>query len=426
MTTSRLFEIPRSSVILLIAVVLALSAGRSLAGSVLLRIDATNPGKAASKVLVRSVLPQGIGPADILDTAGLAVGYDVPSSVYYVHAEVPLEAEETRHFDVKLRDIWVIPQTELDLLEQHAGSLAGDLKTTGDAAEHRRMADDVIAAVQNVRGAQATNSIERTTVLEHIAVYMKNRDALASAKRTLFGLENAAVAAGRKPQMLLGETENASPAAVAVPMKRSVIRISVTNPSPTNPRDIDIRHALPREIAAVDIVDAAGLLVGWDVQQRQVFVHKEGVAVAPGETKTFDVVVLDKWDVNGPRFQRLDAESSRLLTQLAKSRGFEAVATQLKSVRDRVSILRQTAAPQTVDETYVAFFRNQSDKLQALEREVARIAALPSGPASSGTDTPAPDRRTTWLIIYVILAFLGVLSGAMWLKYARGGKPKTR
>ena len=88
------------------------------AETVVVRIEATNPGNEAQDVPIRGVLPPGIAPDDILATAGLDVGYDVTDEVYFVHGVVVLPGGAQRQLDVELRDIWLLDTADLDMLEE--------------------------------------------------------------------------------------------------------------------------------------------------------------------------------------------------------------------------------------------------------------------------------------------------------------------
>lgn len=404
---------------LLLSILLFLPAAPSPAASVVLQINATSTGMPSSNLLVKSMLPAGVGPRDIVDTAGLSVGYDVKDAMYYVHGETSLAPGEVKRFNVVLRDIWTIPEADLDALELQVCSLTEPLCTIKDNGATAALADETIGIIREIRTNQAANAVSAVTTEKHIGAYQLNRDRLRAVKRNLYTMENAAMGAGFQLAQVLGEFESGPVPAATSTEKRAVIRISIKNKSPNYGRNLSLRELLPRELTAGDILDAGGLLVGLDLQQNRLFVQKNELIMSPGETQTYNLIVRDRWDVNALQFDRLEAAAARLQLQFSKSKNSKVIMREIKALMQSIAKLRKVPPPTTVDDNYAAFFRDQANKLRTLELQVARIQALPSGRKAAGTMTQAPERHTTWLIIYGILVFLGVLTAAMFLLYSR-------
>lgn len=383
-----------------------------------LNIEARNPRPTPQSVNIESILPKGIGPDDILSTDGLSIGYDINKETYYVHGIITLARSESRQFNIRLRDIWVITETEINTLRPHVRSLLTRLGRSDSNRIQVGAAKDILTTLDEILESQRANNAATADMPAHIETYARNMDALTQAKRTLLDIENAAIAEGHTMDQLLGETDRALSGKLAdTPVDRKVIiRISVNNPSPHHTRLVEVRHDLPREIAARDIVDADGLQIKLHTGSNRLFLHAYNVALEPGAAKTFNVTVRDRWDVNSPRIDRFRTIATLALAEAVKSNR-DLVSDKLRTVLASMKILRETPAPQVVNEHYVAFFREQARKVAELERALARIQVLPMQAFSPGTNTPPPDYRTTWLIIYTILGFLALLSAPMYFRY---------
>jgi hypothetical protein len=82
--------------------------------------------------------------------------------------------------------------------------------------------------------------------------------------------------------------------------------------------------------------------------------------------------------------------------------------------------------PETLDQHYVAFFRDQARRLDRLEDQINRVksALKPrSNTSKMGFKAKPPSMKTTWLIIYIILGFLALFSILFFLRWY--GKSKS-
>ena len=103
-------------------------------GSIKIKIAAVNPSKdSAQKVMVEAFLPKEIVPVDIISAGGLELTFDYEKSLYKVYKEITLKPEETKIFEVEMKDIWLIPPPELDVLKEHTAQMQKLLEKTAYA-----------------------------------------------------------------------------------------------------------------------------------------------------------------------------------------------------------------------------------------------------------------------------------------------------
>lgn len=394
------------------------------ASRLVLRIQAANPTDVPRTVDVRSSLPERVTTNDIINLAGLNLGYDVKSDTYYVYGSLNLGPREIAIRNVEIADIWQLDADALLRFGAQANRLGEMLAPTDYGEEGAALAREADGLVQQILRRQQENRITVVGPLAHIQAFEENVSAQRRLRQKVGRLENLVLAADMNPgEVLIGEDRMAAPPrrGVHIPVSygEASVVISVHNPSATQAReDVEIRRALPPEVKVEDVLDAGGLLVRFDPQEQVTYVYGSGISVGPGETITFTVRIRDKWNVNEPRFGFLDEMLARLRMITAGRSRLTAVANTLDDVERRLQALRAEQGPADLSPAYIAFYRRQADRLDEIERDLNRVdAALSPLDTRRGFEMPAPDRKTTWILIYSILGFLALLSLLFFLRW---------
>lgn len=405
--------------------VLALAPSSASAARVILRIKAVNPIDKSQVVKIRSNLPQGISSNDVLNADGLSLGYDVQNDVYFVHKDVPLSPKQVQAFNIELRDIWSIPDDELNGLLARADKLAGMLNGTAQAGLAAELRGQVESGVRRIQQAQGENALRPgVPPMQHIAAYEGNTALLGKAKRDVGHIENLVLETGQDPGALVGEDSRTLRLRRDIELptdsyEKVVWRIQLRNTSPTEKRTLPIRQELPSEIKADDVLDAGGLDLSVNPENGLCVVSHKGVEVAPGETATFQVTMRDKWDISKPRIASLSQNASNLLARITTKQRFASIEAMLKSAMADLSAIASEQGPAELSPEYVAFYRGQARRIDDLEQRINRVRAAlnPIDKGKLGFPMPPPSVRTTWLIIYVVLAFLGIVSLLFFLRW---------
>jgi hypothetical protein len=401
---------------------LALAA--SGADKVVLRIRAGNPLDRPQTVNIRSNLPAGVTTNDIISLGGLELGYEVRSGTYFVRKSIELGPKEIVEYGVDLQDRWQIPPESLSLVAEKAEKLAGQLRT-GDSRENAdALARAVADAIADVRARQAKNQIKAgVPVVDHIRAYEMNAALLKQARRDLGRLETLAIAADVDPGGLHGESDAPPPPAYR-PRETGegptvTFQIRVQNASTTEVRRVDIRRELPPEIGVADIVDPAGLQYAVDPRTGICYVWMNGVQLDPGAARVFVVRVRDRWNVNGPRVRDLTGLATNLQARIRVAAKYKSIGAMLDQIAAELQGIGAEAGPADVNDRYVAFYRDQAARLNVVEEKLRRIDALlrPIRRPKIGFDLQAPNLKTTWLVIWGILGFLGVISLLFFLRW---------
>jgi len=411
-----------------------LAAASTQAAKVELRIKAGNPIDKSQKVQISTNLPARVTAADVISLDGLDLGYDVKTGVYYVHKTLELGPKEIRTFTVEINDIWTIPPDQLAMIRKRTEDLVAKLKGE-DRTKTEAWRQEINKSLDLIESSQAANALKPgEKVSAHMKAYEANRGTLKRIMEGVGRIENLVIESGQDPGgELIGEVKglpipkhDAEPTSVY----RTIIdRITVNNSkSQTEPWKGPVRRDLPAEIKLDDILDAGGLDAGIDPKRQACYVFKDQVEVPAGQSVSFDVKIRDQWNINMPRVAVVLASASNVLDVVALRGGFKSVEDTLRSLMTDLRAIEKEAGPTALSDAYVAYYRDQSARLDLIEQKVLRVeSALRPKPKSTRIGIPGkpPTMKSTWMIIYIILGFLAVMSLLFFLRwFGRTGAEK--
>lgn len=405
------------------------------AAVITLKIRAINPGGETRKVEVKKLLPAQVKPEDVVNAADYQITYDVAAKAYQVRKEVEVAPTNSVTLDVVIKDVWLIPEADLKGLASHADKMAEQLKGSDKAGTGDTLRGVIAEGVKGVIARQSASAIGAARPADHIRAYEVNLEALQRIRKDVGMLENLVVAAGKDPESLIGlpsvmppvETRNTAATGSVL-----TIHIKVTNPSLTEKKKVPLRHEFPAEIKTTDVMDAGGLQIGVDTDKAICYAALEDIELAPGESKVFDVKIRDPWAGLSDLVPRLESRAQHILTLTKDMDSYKAVDAQARVILKDIEALKAKKGPGQVSPEYVAFARRQGEAVRELATRVQRLEELfqpREQPIKFGgpvMDVPRPDKRTTWIIIYIILGFLGVFSALFFLRWYGKGKAEKR
>lgn len=149
--------------------------------NIIIKLVAANPSKGQTqKVTLKAYLPKESKPEDVVDAADLAVTYDTQQGSYYVSGEYEIKPGEFLERDVEIKDIWVVPEKDINMLRQEVLQMKDLLKNT-DYAE--RM-DFLKTSIDNKLDQIVQNQLNAPTNPErHISNYRDNLKAMDLARQ---------------------------------------------------------------------------------------------------------------------------------------------------------------------------------------------------------------------------------------------------
>lgn len=117
-------------------------------------ITAENPSSEPKTMTVRSVLPKEITVDDILDKQDFSVLFDQSQKAYALQKEDQFAAHETKKYMITLRDIWRIPEIDINFAQQQTEKLLGLFKGTSFekyAEEQGKMILDILSGITKLQ-----------------------------------------------------------------------------------------------------------------------------------------------------------------------------------------------------------------------------------------------------------------------------------
>jgi hypothetical protein len=197
-------------------------------------------------------------------------------------------------------------------------------------------------------------------------------------------------------------------------------RIMVVNPSRTKTQKVQVKKFMPAEVKPKDVMDLGGLQLEYDSERSIYYVFKNDVELKPGEARVFEVEVEDIWMVPDALIAEVKQKTDELVSRVRGT----AFADKVKEVTDTVyPVLEEMPRTQSDDsisrEQHIGIYRQNlqaieiiNDKLASLEKmmQAAKGVATPEVLEKSKLKINLPVKTTTWLIILLVIVFLGVLA----------------
>jgi len=223
------------------------------------------------------------------------------------------------------------------------------------------------------------------------------------------------------------------PAAIAAP-ERDPVTLSVVaiNPSEKETKVTNVRIELPVEITPKDVLETGELELEYDDDKKTYFVHKEAVALAPKETRVYEVKVRDLWFVEEPQLTSLRDYTKLLLSKLEKSDYFKTAKPMADSIYQRLDDIHSVQNDESLSrKSRIGAYRYHVQTLAQIKDDLARMEKLlsftggvpvPEMMQESALKSDAPSTTTTWMVIFLILVFVGMLAGLFFFTWHRKGQ----
>ena len=221
-----------------------------------------------------------------------------------------------------------------------------------------------------------------------------------------------------------------SPSARAAIQREPVtMKVVAVNPSAEKEKTVPVRIDLPQEVKPSDILDPGELDVEFDTDRSTYYLSKPEVQLAPKQTKVFQVTVRDVWFIPDEELEGLKGHTNLMLQRLEKSEYYPFAKQLGSSVLQRLDDILQIQSDETIGRKQrIGMYRTNVETLKVVKEDLARMEKLLSftgGPpvpemmAESPLKSDAPSTTTTWLVIFLIITFMGLLAGQFFFTWQR-------
>jgi diguanylate cyclase (GGDEF)-like protein len=117
------------------------------------------------------------------------------------------------------------------------------------------------------------------------------------------------------------------------------LKISTSNPSSFEAKEIPLKSYLPKGIQSDDVIDAGGLEVGYDDEREQCYVHKS-LTLASKDSVTFEVEIEDIWLIEQGELDALEIAADSLAIELRDTQYAEVVLEIQKNIREKIATIQ--------------------------------------------------------------------------------------
>jgi len=380
--------------------------------SVSLKVSASNPSSFAQReVSVKSYLPVGIRPENVIDAGGLQIGYDVRRGQCYVYADIILKPQEAVNYAVEIDDIWLIENEELDGLAKQADELVGKLKDTQYIETSLEIQKEIQEKIGGIRKGQEDSLIFKVGPTEHITAYQINQETLTDVKDNIADLgqllsavkekkggagddstqsKRAELVEAKKIKqriLYVGEGEE-TPCLVEEALKKEergihfeapktvLMKIRFENPSSSERQVAPLRYFLAREVHAKDVVDSGGLDVGFDFEKTLYYVYDDAVELEPGEVRELALILNNKWVIDKREAYGFKVYIENMMQVVQGIGKFDSVQKLGRQTLQEIYELLERADAAELTESHVVTYRNDLEKLKRVHQSVQRMEDL--------------------------------------------------
>jgi hypothetical protein len=154
-----------------------------LEASIVLKVMAINPSKEQTqKVSLKVPLPKEIQPDDIIDKEDMEVIYDTQAGAYCVIGDYELKPGESIERAVEIRNIWLVPDKELETMRVDLDKLSVLLKNTEYSEKFNFLKSNIEIKLNQISETQKDSPANPEQL---ISIYRENLKILEFAKADL-------------------------------------------------------------------------------------------------------------------------------------------------------------------------------------------------------------------------------------------------
>lgn len=152
-------------------------------------VTAENPSPEPKKMTIRAELPQDIKNDDIVDRQDFVLLFDEPKQRYIIEKQDDFTGSEKKTYKITLKDIWYIPQTDLDFIKEQTEKLGSHFQGTSYESYAAQGFEFILKNIEQIELSQqelaGSDSIDA-----RMRGFVLNEQRLKLAKRKLKELQD--------------------------------------------------------------------------------------------------------------------------------------------------------------------------------------------------------------------------------------------
>lgn len=152
-------------------------------------INAENPSNETKTMTVRAMLPKDVSATDVLEKQNFLLLYDNSRKRFSLERDDSFGPKESKKYEIILKDIWYIPQAQLDLLKEQTEKLLENFRGSpyeNFSVQQNQTIQDAITVIQELQAEVAnTDAIE-----EKMRAFSHNNERLSLAQKKVKELQD--------------------------------------------------------------------------------------------------------------------------------------------------------------------------------------------------------------------------------------------
>ena len=219
-------------------------------------------------------------------------------------------------------------------------------------------------------------------------------------------------------------TVSAQGAQLVKPGETIHISVVAVNPSAKKVQKVPVKAYLPEEVTPKDILSPGGLDVEFDVASSIYYLYKDGLELQPKETRKFDVEIADVWMVSQEELDSLRKQTKTILRNLEGTEYYEIADKLGDTIYKSLDTVALTQNEEVSTRRHIGIYRNNTKIVQQIKDDIARLeqqtgmtTGPPPDPLNAKIRANSPTKSTTWMIIFVIMVFMGLLAAVFFLTW---------
>jgi hypothetical protein len=198
-------------------------------------------------------------------------------------------------------------------------------------------------------------------------------------------------------------------------------RIMAVNPSKTKVQKVQVRKYLPEEVKPKDVMDLGGLELEYDSEKGIYYVYKNDLDMQPNQVNVFEVEVEDIWMVPDSQVAEIKKHTDEILALFEKTPMYNTAKEITDTIYPVLAEIPKAQLDDTVSrEQHIGIYRQNQQNIKSINEKLAELEKMLA--PEKGKPTPnilernkfkinLPSKSTTWLIILVVIIFLGIFAG---------------
>jgi len=165
-------------------------------------LEVKNPSELEEKTVKhKHFLPAEVREEDVVDKQGFDIRYDEKKSKSFLSKEELFKPNESKKYEIIIKDIWRFPVAKLDPMEKRANDAIEEMKDSAYASSGQYLYDMMIKQLQLIRETQDQNLPPD----QHIGIFRTNQRRFEDVKLAVERLEQMlAIVRAKKLEQLEG------------------------------------------------------------------------------------------------------------------------------------------------------------------------------------------------------------------------------